>query len=132
MKKRKSDIARKKLTPLQLAKEELKGRRRAKNKRITAGDFIKNRLLPQLSATKKQIIHRNGKIVDVLALPDHMARLEALEKVLWLRGLYPADMPMPPGLMRDIRFIIPDPADELAEADMQEFLQLSEKIRKVK
>jgi hypothetical protein len=134
MKKRKSDIARKKLTPLQLAKEELKGRRRAKNKRITAGDFIKNRLLPQLSATKKQIIHRNGKIVDVLALPDHMARLEALEKVLWLHGLYPADTPMPPGLMRDIEFIIPDPPSEPAEPptpEMLELLKIMEKIRKL-
>jgi hypothetical protein len=127
MKKRKSNIARKKLTPLQLAKAELKGQRRPKNERITIEDYIKNRLLPQLSATKKEIIHRNGKVVDVLALPDHNARLEALDKVLWLQGLYPADTPMPPRLKRDIEFIIPDPADEPTEAET-ELVQLLEKI----
>jgi hypothetical protein len=127
MKKRKSDIAIKELTPV-------KRQRRPRNERMTLEHYIKNRLIPQLSATKKKILHWTGKIVDVVVLPDHEARLDACITVAWLQGLYPADTPMPPGLMRDIEFIIPDPASEPAEPatpEMHELLQIIEKICKL-
>jgi hypothetical protein len=128
MKKRKSNIARKKLTPLQLARAELKRQGRPKNEPMTLEHYIKNRLIPQLSAKKKEILHYRGRIVDVVALPDHEARLDARITVAWLLGLYPADTPIPPGLERDMELIIPDPASEPAEAET-ELLLLLEKIR---
>ena len=106
MKRKKVMKGIRKLTPLQLARAELKTPKCVDNQAMTLDDFIKSRLIPQLNAKKKKVIFYKGKVTDVYEMPDSRAQLRALEVALWMHGALPDD-PMPAEL-KNIKFIIED------------------------
>jgi hypothetical protein len=57
-------------------------------------DFIKNHLIPQLSATKRKVIRYKGKITEVNEIPDRRARLRALRTIFFgCTALSPQEIP---------------------------------------
>ena len=118
MKRKKVMEGIRKLTPLQLARAELKTPKCVDNQAMTLDDFIKSRLIPQLNANKKKVIFYKGKVTDVYEMPDGRAQLKALQVALWMHGAFPED-PMPAEL-KNIKFIIDDarPAGVSAEEPM--------------
>ena len=106
MKRKKVMKGIRKLTPLQLARAELKTPKCVDNQAMTLDDFIKSRLIPQLNANKKKVIFYKGKVTDVYEMPDGRAQLRALEVASWMLGLFPKDpMSAEP---KNIKFIIDD------------------------
>ncbi len=70
-------------------------------------EFIKNHLIPQLSATKKKVFRYKGKITEVYEIPDHRARLTALRTAFWLHGALPSGDP-DPDEQKGMKIIVPN------------------------
>ncbi|MGB2635584.1 MAG: hypothetical protein WAM58_16765 [Candidatus Acidiferrum sp.] len=62
---------------------------RMNNYGMNVEDFIRYRLIPRLSATKKMFVRYKGEITQVMEVPDGKTRLSAVDDALRLLGAYP-------------------------------------------